>query len=114
MIVSFVDGDVEIVEAHTPDGDIWDGPLDREMARSDEIPLEYFPGEPAMGGAGPAPGAADGLRHHDRMPNTAARSALLDHLRTTLPGRVIDEVAGADGPIEERVPGFRVFRVHPA
>ncbi|MFE2557371.1 suppressor of fused domain protein [Streptomyces sp. NPDC059352] len=48
------------------------------------------------------------------MPDTAARAALLDHLRRTLPGRVIDEVTGVDGPIEDRVPGFRVFRIHPA
>ncbi|WP_327187378.1 suppressor of fused domain protein [Streptomyces sp. NBC_01334] len=44
------------------------------------------------------------------MPNTV----VLDHLRKTLPGRVIDEVPGVDGPIEDRAPGFRVFRVHPA
>ncbi|MFE5628897.1 suppressor of fused domain protein [Streptomyces sp. NPDC056543] len=48
------------------------------------------------------------------MPDTTARAALLEHLRRTLPGRVIDEVPGVKGPIEERVPGFRVFRVHPA
>ncbi|WP_329493238.1 suppressor of fused domain protein [Kitasatospora herbaricolor] len=48
------------------------------------------------------------------MSNTAARTALLDHLRRTLPGRVIDEVAGVEGPIEDRVPGFRIFRIRPA
>ncbi|MFB6628352.1 suppressor of fused domain protein [Streptomyces sp. NPDC056362] len=44
----------------------------------------------------------------------AARAALRAHLQRHFPGRVIDELPGADGPIEERVPGFRVFRIQPA
>ena len=47
------------------------------------------------------------------MPDPAARAALLNHLRNHFPGQVIDEVSGVEGPIESRVPGFRVFRIHP-
>ncbi|MFD8376797.1 suppressor of fused domain protein [Streptomyces sp. NPDC059688] len=43
----------------------------------------------------------------------AARAAMREHLRRQFPGRVIDELPGVEGPIEERVPGFRVFRVRP-
>ncbi|WP_432171771.1 suppressor of fused domain protein [Streptomyces sp. 1222.5] len=43
----------------------------------------------------------------------AARAALREHLRRHFPGQVIDELPGVEGPIEERVPDFRVFRVHP-
>ncbi|MFJ1755131.1 suppressor of fused domain protein [Kitasatospora sp. NPDC088134] len=48
------------------------------------------------------------------MNGSPAHAALLAHLRRTLPGRRIDELPGVPGPIEERVPGFRVLRVHPA
>ncbi|PKW05985.1 Suppressor of fused protein (SUFU) [Streptomyces sp. 1222.5] len=43
----------------------------------------------------------------------AARAALREHLHQHFPGQVIDELPGAEGPIAERVPDFRVFRVHP-
>ncbi|MEV8504610.1 suppressor of fused domain protein [Actinoplanes sp. NPDC051475] len=47
------------------------------------------------------------------MADPSARLALLDHLRNRFPDRLIDELPGVEGPIESRVPGFRVFRVHP-
>ena len=43
----------------------------------------------------------------------AARAALLNHLRAQFPGQVIDELPGVEGPIDDRVEDFRIFRVHP-
>ncbi|OKJ46877.1 hypothetical protein AMK27_39485 [Streptomyces sp. CB02009] len=51
VMVSFLDSDVGFIEALTPDGDGWEGLLNREMAKSYEIPLEQFPVEPAVAGA---------------------------------------------------------------
>ncbi|WP_327268569.1 hypothetical protein OG233_12095 [Streptomyces sp. NBC_01218] len=51
VMVSFLDSDVGFVEAVTPDGSSWEGLLNREMAKSYEIPLEHFPVEPAVAGA---------------------------------------------------------------
>ncbi|MFF7361919.1 hypothetical protein [Streptomyces sp. NPDC008125] len=51
VMVSFLDSDVGFVEAVTPDGSSWEGILNREMAKSYEIPLEHFPVEPAVAGA---------------------------------------------------------------
>ncbi|MEU0040924.1 MULTISPECIES: hypothetical protein [unclassified Streptomyces] len=51
IMVSFLDSDVGFVEALTPDGSSWDCLLNREMAKSYEIPLEHFPIEPAVAGA---------------------------------------------------------------
>ncbi|WP_157740242.1 suppressor of fused domain protein [Micromonospora auratinigra] len=47
------------------------------------------------------------------MSDRSAHVALLEHLRSVFPGQVIDELAGVEGPIESRVPGFRVYRIHP-
>ncbi|MFI7602078.1 hypothetical protein [Actinoplanes sp. NPDC049681] len=43
----------------------------------------------------------------------SARLALLDHLGNCFPDRLFDELPGVEGPIESRVPGFRVFRIYP-
>jgi hypothetical protein len=51
VMVSFLDSDVGFVEALTPEGSSWEGLLNREMAKSYEIPLEHFPIEPAIAGA---------------------------------------------------------------
>ncbi|MFI9116988.1 hypothetical protein [Streptomyces venezuelae] len=51
VMVSFLDSDVGFIEALTPDGNSWEGLLNREMAKSYEIPLEHFPIEPAIAGA---------------------------------------------------------------
>ncbi len=51
IMVSFLNSDVGFVEALTPDGSSWEGLLNREMAKSYEIPLEHFPIEPAIAGA---------------------------------------------------------------
>ncbi|MFE7031434.1 hypothetical protein ACFU9Y_14085 [Streptomyces sp. NPDC057621] len=51
LMVSFHDSDVGFVEGLTPDGNSWEGLLNREMAESYEIPLEHFPLEPAVAGA---------------------------------------------------------------
>ncbi|MEU1077120.1 hypothetical protein ABZ404_31445 [Streptomyces sp. NPDC005878] len=51
VMVSFLDSDVGFVEALTPDGSSWEGLLNRETAKSYEIPLEHFPIEPAVAGA---------------------------------------------------------------
>jgi hypothetical protein len=48
------------------------------------------------------------------MTVTTARAALRAHLQHHFPGQIIDELPGVEGPIEDRVPGFRVFRIHPA
>ncbi|MFB6888638.1 suppressor of fused domain protein [Kitasatospora sp. NPDC056327] len=48
------------------------------------------------------------------MPRSSTHDTLLDHLRTRFPQRTIDVLPGVAGPVEERVPGFRVLRVHPA
>jgi len=59
------------------------------------------------------PGRAVG-GHHGRVSDlVAARAALLEHLRGRFPGQVVEEMPGADGPIEDLVEGFRVFRIHP-
>lgn len=47
-MVSFLDSDVGFIEALTPDDNSWEGLLNREMAKSYEIPLEHFPIEPAV------------------------------------------------------------------
>lgn len=51
VMVSFFDSDVGFIEALTPDGNSWEGLLNRDMAESYEIPLEHFPIEPAVAGA---------------------------------------------------------------
>ncbi|MBB4986647.1 hypothetical protein [Streptomyces nymphaeiformis] len=51
VMVSFLDSDVGFVEALTPDGNGWEGLLNRETAKSYEIPLERFPVESAVAGA---------------------------------------------------------------
>ncbi|TXS54719.1 hypothetical protein EAO69_43620 [Streptomyces sp. me109] len=51
VMVSFLDSDVGFIEALTPEGNSWEGLLNREMAKSYEIPLEHFPIEPAVAGA---------------------------------------------------------------
>ncbi|MFK0017177.1 hypothetical protein [Streptomyces sp. NPDC091027] len=51
IMVSFLDSDVGFIEALTPDGTSWEGLLNRETAKSYEIPLERFPIEPAVAGA---------------------------------------------------------------
>jgi hypothetical protein len=48
------------------------------------------------------------------VPAASARSALLGHLHERFPGRVIDEAPAIDARIEDRAPGFQVFRVQPA
>jgi hypothetical protein len=47
------------------------------------------------------------------MADTSARLALVDHLRNRFPDQLIDELPGVEGPIESRVPEFRIFRVNP-
>lgn len=51
IMVSFLDSDVGFVEALTPGGSSWEGLLNRETAKSYEIPLEHFPVEHAVAGA---------------------------------------------------------------
>ncbi|MFE0650963.1 hypothetical protein ACFVZH_20480 [Streptomyces sp. NPDC059534] len=51
VMVSFLDSDVGFIEALAPDGNNWEGLLNREKAKSYEIPLEHFPIEPAVAGA---------------------------------------------------------------
>ncbi|MFJ5219250.1 hypothetical protein ACIP98_31620 [Streptomyces sp. NPDC088354] len=51
VMVSFLDSDVGFIEALTPDGNSWNGLLNRDMAKGYEIPLEHFPIEPAVAGA---------------------------------------------------------------
>ncbi|WP_328939858.1 hypothetical protein OG288_43315 [Streptomyces tauricus] len=51
VMVSFHDSDVGFIEALTPDGNSWEGLLNREMAESYEIPLEHFPVGPTVAGA---------------------------------------------------------------
>jgi len=64
--------------------------------------------------ARPGPANARPIVHHGPVPDLAARAALLEHLRSLFPSQLIDEVPGVEGPIESRVPGFRVLRIHPA
>ncbi|MET9591991.1 hypothetical protein ABZY45_13625 [Streptomyces sp. NPDC006516] len=87
--MSFLDSDVGFVEAGTPDGSSWEGLLNREMAKSYEIPLEHFPMEPAVAGA-LAWSAAAGL-----TPDEEASSALLVALG--LPGATYPSEARAWG-----------------
>ncbi|WP_371525041.1 hypothetical protein OG302_02020 [Streptomyces sp. NBC_01283] len=51
VMVSFHDSDVGFIEGLTPDGNSWEGLLNREVAESYEVPLEHFPIEPAVAGA---------------------------------------------------------------
>ncbi|WP_314411701.1 hypothetical protein [Streptomyces sp. DSM 40484] len=51
LMVSYVDSDVGLVEALTPDGGSWEGLLNPELAESYEIPVEHFPVEAAVAGA---------------------------------------------------------------
>jgi hypothetical protein len=51
IMASFLYSDVGFVEALTPDGSSWEGLLNREMAKTYEIPLEHFPIEHAVAGA---------------------------------------------------------------
>ncbi len=53
VMVSFLDSDVGFIEALTPDGNSWEGLLNRETAKSYEIPLEHFPIEPAVAALSP-------------------------------------------------------------
>jgi hypothetical protein len=48
------------------------------------------------------------------MADPSAHLALLDHLRNRFPDQLIDDLPGVKGPIDSRVPDFRVFRVHPS
>ncbi|MFD9862242.1 hypothetical protein [Streptomyces alboflavus] len=76
VMVSFFDSDVGFIEARTPDGDSWEGLLNRETAESYEIPLEHFPVEPAVAGA-LAWSAAAGLTPDERaIRQTLTGSAL--------------------------------------
>jgi hypothetical protein len=51
VMVSFLDSDVGFIEAATPDGSTWEGLLNRDMAKSYDIPLQQFPVAPAVAGA---------------------------------------------------------------
>lgn len=42
-----------------------------------------------------------------------AHQALRDHLEGFFRGHVIDCLPGVPGPVEERIPGFRIFRIGP-
>ncbi|MFE5613610.1 hypothetical protein [Streptomyces sp. NPDC056524] len=56
--MSLVDSDVGFIEALTPDGSSWEGLLNREMAKSYEIPLDQSPSNrplPALSPGRPLP-----------------------------------------------------------
>ncbi|WP_159074249.1 hypothetical protein [Streptomyces dioscori] len=85
LMVSFLDSDVGFIEALTPDGNSWEGLLNREIAESYEIPLEQFPLEPAVAGA-LAWSAAAGLTPDEKaVRRTLTTSALFaEELSSTL------------------------------
>ncbi|MFE6165852.1 hypothetical protein ACFQ7F_43940 [Streptomyces sp. NPDC056486] len=76
VMVSFLDSDVGFIEALTPDGDSWEGLLNRELAESYEIPLEHFPIEPAVAGALAWSAAAGLTPHEEAVRQTLTGSAL--------------------------------------
>ncbi|KAB1976719.1 hypothetical protein [Streptomyces triticiradicis] len=76
VMVSFLDSDVGFIEALTPDGNSWEGLLNREMAMSYEIPLEHFPVEPAVARALAWSAAAGLTSDEEAIRQTLTGSAL--------------------------------------
>ncbi|MFD8211482.1 hypothetical protein ACFV2S_34445 [Streptomyces sp. NPDC059695] len=76
IMLSFLDSDVGLVEALTPDGNSWEGLLNREKAKSYEIPLEHFPIESAVACALAWSAAAGLMPDEEAIRQTLTGSAL--------------------------------------
>ncbi|MFD8416506.1 hypothetical protein ACFV2Q_32980 [Streptomyces sp. NPDC059650] len=97
VMVCFLDSDLGVVEALTPDGTGWKGLLNRQMADGYEIPLGKFPVEPAVAGALGGSAAAGLTPDEEAVRRTLTGSALFaEELSTTLLTAL--GVAGAGWP----------------